>query len=112
MAVKISEWQGSYVMNHDGWIGTLIIEDSKKGDCISPPWCNLVLKYIDIKGITYKGEINLMDQGFQHMQFYIKFPDNKQMFDAYLFSWDKSKLAGITYWHGRTFGFYASKIRF
>ena len=46
------------------------------------------------------------------MRFYINFPNNKQVFDAYLFSWDKTKLAGTTYWHGRTFGFYVIKTRF
>jgi hypothetical protein len=43
------------------------------------------------------------------MVFYIDFPDNRQKFDAYLFSWDKSKMAGTTYWGGRPFGFFATK---
>jgi hypothetical protein len=43
------------------------------------------------------------------MVFYVDFQGNPQKFDGYLFSWDKTKIAGITYWGGRTFGFYAVK---
>lgn len=43
------------------------------------------------------------------MAFTINFPGNTQKFDACIFSWDKAKLAGRTYWGGRTFGFSALK---
>ena len=43
------------------------------------------------------------------MIFSLNFPNNTQKFDAYLFSWDKRKIAGVTYWGGRTFGFFALK---
>ena len=105
---QVHEWIGHYNMNHDGWTGTLAIEDSKQ-DCATSAWCNLVLKYTDSQGKTSTGKIDTIDQKFQHMVFHINFPNNNQKFDAYLFSWDKKKMAGTTYWEGRTFGFFAIK---
>jgi hypothetical protein len=105
---QVHEWIGTWNMNHDGFKGTLIISDSKM-DCASPPWCALVLKYVDSKGKQWSGKIDKIDQKFQHMTFHINFPGNNQKFDAYLFSWDKNKMAGITYWGGRTFGLFATK---
>jgi len=69
----------------------------------------MAVKYISSKGERYTGSIEKIDDKGQHMAFYINFPGNKQKFDAYIFSWDKSKMAGITYWGGRKFGFYAVK---
>ena len=88
--------------------GSLSIKDSK-ADCASSPWCSLVLHYTDGDGNRRNGHIDKIEDRFQHMVFYIDFPDNMQKFDAYLFSWDKSEFAGTTYWGGRTFGFFATK---
>ncbi len=104
----VNEWIGEYNMNHDGWLGRLRIRDSKQ-DCASSKWCHLVLDYIKQDGTRYSGRIEVIDQKFQHMAFYINFPGNAQRFDAYLFSWDKNKMAGTTVWSGRRFGFFATK---
>ena len=104
----VNEWIGEWDMNHDGWKVTLIITESKV-DCASSPWCALVLKYKDAKGKSVTGKIDKIDQKFQHMTFYLDFPNNTQKFDVYLFSWDKKKMAGITYWGGKTFGLFAIK---
>ncbi|PEU18130.1 MULTISPECIES: hypothetical protein [unclassified Bacillus (in: firmicutes)] len=97
MTVDPKEWVGLWQMNHDGWVGKLR---------------NLLggLIYTDQNGQDHSGWIVNWSQGGQHMRFIIKFPDHQQTFDAYLFSWDKTKMAGITYWEGQTFGFYAYKI--
>jgi hypothetical protein len=105
---EIHDWIGTYNMNHDGWVGILNIADSKM-DCATTQWCSLVLTYVDSSGVKHKGKIEMIDQSWQHMVFHINFPDNEQKFDAYLFSWDKRRIAGTTYWGGRTFGFYAIK---
>ena len=68
-----------------------------------------MLKYKDAKGKSVTGKIDKIDQKFQHMTFYLDFPNNTQKFDVYLFSWDKKKMAGITYWGGKTFGLFAIK---
>src|SRR5262245_60274193 len=105
---QVHEWIGHYNMNHDGHPGRLFIEDSKQ-DCATNPSCHLVLKYTDSQGRPLTGKIGAIDQHYQHMVFYINSPNNTQKFDAYLFSWDKKKMAGTTYWGGRTFGFFAIK---
>lgn len=105
---NVHEWMGTWEMNHDGWKGNLIISDSKM-DCATSPWCHIVLRYIDGKGNKLSGKIHTIDQKNQHMTFFINFPNNSQKFDSYLFSWDKTKMAGVTYWGGRTFGLFATK---
>jgi hypothetical protein len=105
---EVGEWVGQYAMNHDGHHGTLSIRDSKM-DCASSAWCALRLHYTGGDGNQRSGTIDVIDDRFQHMVFHVDFPGNRQKFDAYLFSWDKAKIAGTTYWGGRTFGFFATK---
>ena len=102
------EWVGNWAMNHDGHVGTLRIVVTK-ADCAGPAWCDMAVSYVDSKGGRFAGSIERIDDNGQHMVFYINFPGNRQKFDAYIFSWNKSRMAGITYWGGRTFGFYATK---
>lgn len=102
------EWYGNWAMNHDGHRGTLQITASKV-DCASSARCDMVVRYRGSDGVMYRGEIERIDDHLQHMVLYINLPNNRQKFDAYLFSWDNRSLAGTTYWGGRTFGFYATK---
>ena len=102
------EWFGTWAMNHDGFAGTLTISDTKV-DCAGPLWCDMAVRYVDSKGVKFTGRIERIDSKGQHMVFYINFPGNTQKFDAFIFSWDKGKLAGTTYWGGSTFGFLANK---
>ena len=102
------EWFATWSMNHDGHAGTLIIMDTKV-DCAGPLWCDMSIRYVDNKNVTHTGRIERIDNNGQRMVFYINFPGNRQKFDAFIFSWDKGKLAGTTYWGRRTFGFYAVK---
>ena len=103
-----AEWFGAWTMNHDGHTGTLRIVD-RPVDCAAPEWCDMAIVYTDSGGRRHSGTIERIDDKRQHMAFHINFPNNRQKFDAYIFSWDKRKLAGTTYWGGRTFGFYATK---
>ncbi len=102
------EWFGDWAMNHDGLAGTLRIADTK-ADCASSLWCDMAISYLDDKGVRHTGKIEKIDDKWQHMAFVINFPNNQQKFDAYIFSWDKSKMAGTTVWGNRKFGFYATK---
>jgi hypothetical protein len=104
----IGDWIGEYSMIHDGIPGRLTIADSKK-DCRTPPWCHFILSYVTREGERRSGRVERIEDRFQHMVFSIQFPGNLQRFDAYLMSWDKTKMAGTTMWEGRTFGFYAAK---
>jgi hypothetical protein len=105
---QIAEWIGEYAMIHDGHRGTLRIADSK-ADCATTPWCHLVVSYTGPDGRRLGARIRQIDQRFQHMALDIAFPGNMQRFDAYIMSWDKTRMAGTTVWGGRTFGFYATK---
>jgi len=102
------EWFGQWNMNHDGFAGTLTISGTK-ADCATTRWCDMSLSYVNSRGERLSGSIEMIDVNWQHMVFFINFPGNRQKFDAYLFSWDKQKLAGTTYWSNQTFGFYAQK---
>ncbi|HXV08341.1 MAG TPA: hypothetical protein VD791_09950 [Burkholderiales bacterium] len=107
-ALTVRDWLGTYTMNHDGWRGTLTISESK-ADCASPAWCALVLRYVDADGNARGGRIERMDERRQQMTFTISFPRNRQRFDAYLFSHEPGKMAGVTFWQGKTFGFFAER---
>ena len=102
------DWFGNWAMNHDGFAGTLRIVD-RPVDCGGPAWCDMAISYINDRGVRLPGTIERIDDKGQHMVFFINFPGNRQKFDAYIFSWDKGKMAGTTYWGGRTFGFLATK---
>ena len=105
---EVHEWIGKWNFSLDGRSGVFEVVDTKK-DCATSAWCHLALKYTDSEGKTFTGKISKIDSKNQHMSFTIKFDGNEQKFDAYLFSWDKKKLAGTTIWNKRTFGFSGSK---
>jgi hypothetical protein len=107
-ALGLHDWLGTYAMNHDGWQGTLTISESK-AECAAPKWCALVLQYVDAQGNARRARIERMDDRLQQMTFTIAFPDNRQRFDAFLFSHDPGKMAGVTVWQGKRFGFFAQR---
>jgi hypothetical protein len=103
------DWIGEFAMNHDGHLGTLRISPPKK-KCRSMPCPGFELQYTDQNGASYPGSVDLLDDRGQHMQFTIEFPGNRQVFEMYIFSFDKTKLAGTTVWQGRTFGVFAHRL--
>ena len=105
---RVSDWIGSYGFNHDGHLGTLDIRDSKI-DCNTTPWCHLRVSYRNSNGQRYTGDITWMSKNGQNLKFSLNFPGNRQPFNAFIFSWDKSKIAGTTIWKKKTFGFYGIK---
>jgi hypothetical protein len=103
------DWIGEYRMNHDGHTGALRIVGKKQRCPVERPWCFLSASYTDSNGTVFETRIESVDDSGQHMAFVVSFPGNPQRFDVYLFSWDKSKMAGTTVWLGRTFGMFAEK---
>jgi len=102
------DWLGEFAMNHDGHLGTLRIMASKR-KCPTSSCPGLDVQYIDDHGTAYSGSVNALDDSGQHMSFTIGFPGNSQVFNVYIFSFDKTKLAGTTVLGGRTFGVLATK---
>jgi|GEM_PF-2947224 len=99
---------GKYSMNHDGWEGTLVIEQTKR-DCNSSPWCDLSIHYIDSDNKTHRARIRRISKDWQHITFIIRFSDHLQLFQGHFFSREKNVMAGTTTWRNETFGFYARK---
>jgi hypothetical protein len=102
------DWIGEYAMNHDGHPGTLRIVPSRR-KCRSMPCPGLEVQYVDDHGAAYSGTVDVLDENGQHVAFTVEFPGNPQVFNVYIFSFDKTKLAGTTVWGGRTFGVLATK---
>jgi len=111
-----------FSMNHDGWEGGLDL-DAVQGDYIeSTP--NMLGSYYSAGGGTYKayGYVRTWDYPIapgpdwpdHMMKFYVDFngtpsSSDDQLFDSYLFTQDRSMMAGVTYWNSIPFGFYAER---
>jgi hypothetical protein len=107
-AITPQDWVGSYQMNHDGHVGMLSVSLST-AKCAKLPCPGLAVQYRDEHGASYGGIVTALDDEGQHMAFTIEFPGAPQRFDVYLFSFDKTRMAGTTVWGGRVFGVMGTK---
>jgi hypothetical protein len=105
-----TNWFGRWDFNHDGHQGTLVIQELP-ADCATLG-CNWNIYYLNKQNQQYEVRLDrFSNNGFQ-LRFHIMFPGGSgQVFDAYLFSWDDTKMAGTTVWEGTQFGFMANKRR-
>jgi len=117
----IAEWDvddfiGTWQMEHDGWKGTLTLR-KHSGDCdTSPPMKG---EYIAHDGKKYEVDawarcpgISRQKKWSHYIRFYIKFsPEHHQTFEGYLYSRNRSMMAGITDYKGTNYGFHAKKIK-
>jgi hypothetical protein len=99
--IDIGAAAGTYSMVHDGWKGKLVL-----GPVGS--------QYVESNGTVHAIVFGPIE-GY-HFVFYViglggENADGKggQKFDAYLMTQTTDALAGVTYWSGRPFGFYAIK---
>ncbi len=119
--VQRDDFAGSYEMIHDGWQGNLVL-NKEDGDFIeSIPNMGGSYTGSDNKAHAVWGYVRTATYpvpaswGPDHkIEFRVDFPDtpstaDDQKFDAYLFSWEPGTMAGITWWNGTPFGFYAGQ---
>lgn len=100
-----SDFYGTWKMNHDGWLGTLIIKAGGTTKGVKG-------HYIGGDGIVHAmtGEVNA-----NQIKFAVDMYDttgnasDDQPFDGYLFSQTKNAIAGTTTWNYKPFGWYATK---
>lgn len=102
------DWVGRFNINRNGSTGMLTIADSGRV-CAGVVWCNLDILYRDADGSMHRGKILRMQPGNLRMQFALGFPGGSEIFDAYLFSRDRSGMAGTYRDSQGTFGFFATR---
>jgi hypothetical protein len=121
-AVGKADFLGTYRMNHDGWLGTLTLWASPDDPIEQKP--NVVGSYqSDLGGPprSVRGFVRTSTYpidatwGPDHkIELSIDLPGtpttaDDQAFEGYLFTQTRNAMAGITWWHGTPFGFYAVK---
>lgn len=115
------DFAGYYAMNHDGWLGTLHLQEAASP--VYPTDPNLVGTYTrgtqtcNARAYVRSGTYPLPPSwGPDHrIDLYIDFaktpsPSDDQKFEGYLFTQTKDAMAGVTWWNTAPFGFYAVKI--
>ena len=125
--VSSADWIiGKWSMDHDGWKGTLNITEITAFHSWGISGCNY--RHWHWKG-TYTGsdgrnfpvagilggyDGNDFSSGCKQsdhkMEFYIQFDaSNNQKFSGYVFTWEKTVMAGLTWWENHPFGWYAKR---
>ena len=101
--VAVSEFCGSWLMNHDGQKGKLVLE----GTLGSPenPEFTLSGRYTDANGQPYP--VDSINADGHKISFIVYFTEHSQLFRGYLFTETKDAMAGYTIRDEERYGWFA-----
>jgi Peptidase family C25 len=117
-----ADFLGDYYMVHDGWVGKLTLTAVSD----SPPQPNITGYYQVGAGSIHNAYAFVRTATYPQppawgpdhkIELYIDFNDtpstaDDQKFEGYLFTQSKKAIAGLTWWSGNPFGFYAAKLSY
>lgn len=104
-AALMTAWLGDWEINDDGLVATLRV--TQRPVAGTEPGRDLRIEYVNPDDVTFNGWVRKCDPRWHHLSFYVSFGAVSRDFDAYLFKWDKRRLAGVSEGHG----FCAVKVR-
>uniref|UniRef100_UPI001E4E659C C1 family peptidase n=1 Tax=Mangrovimonas sp. TPBH4 TaxID=1645914 RepID=UPI001E4E659C len=96
------KWKGNWLMNHDGWKGSLNISEVKK----IPLFGWIVFgEYTTSEG-SQKPILGFLNSSHSHVfRFTINFSEeNNQSFIIHFHNWSSDLASGYTFWNGKRFG--------
>ncbi|MCD4825943.1 MAG: hypothetical protein K8S55_15230 [Phycisphaerae bacterium] len=126
VASNVEYLRGEWDMNHDGWRGVLKISRiyryrvERYGNSCGPVW-DISGKYVahNNKSYPFIGTIGAFDEyhvgstkkrSDHKVEFHIRFSNsNNQHFVGYVYTWDRRRMSGLTWWSGRPFGWNATR---
>lgn len=98
-----TQYIGNWAMNHDGWPGTLSIT------AVHPLTGVLTATYKNAQNQSFP-VTGKVQTGARAITFSIAFDaSSPQVFNGYLYSWDRGVMGGLTYWAGIPFGWVAER---
>jgi hypothetical protein len=129
MAVEISDLVGTWDMVHDDWEGKLTINPTDQqlqevdGACTFTYWV-VSGTWMSTDGIARPVNGTFQGHDIMHrtedkcpssshlVQLAMEFGNGEpvQIFEGYVFTHKKRRMAGYTLWHGLPFGWYAIKV--
>lgn len=106
LVVEPSEFCGSWLMNHDGQKGKLLLEGALEDveDSESPEFI-LRGRYTDAHGLPYP--VDSISVDVHRIRFIIHFTEHNQLFRGYLFTETRDAMAGYTIREEERYGWFA-----
>jgi hypothetical protein len=102
LVIEVSEFCGTWLVNHDGLAGKLVVEG--EGDPEDPEFA-VHASYFGADGQAYA--VNGISIDVHKMSFIVHFTEHSQLFRGYLFTETRDALAGYTIRGEDRFGWFA-----